>query len=254
MNYMKIKKSAALFLIQASHLSATSTSNLLTTQDKKVNIINHNLNSILLLKNRRNARYNTTTHKNDISRTTELSSQINNLSKEIKSQIKTDRSIINYTSPSNNTPILINATHYGNKDIIKFLLEQGANIDATDKNGNSSLMRAVQKLQYGIIKLLLEHGANPTIKNINGETAIDIANKKLTKLNNEYSSDEDTKIIAKNPDIKATKETIRLLKDARRNLYIKRASWFLVAVLLVTLTGWGNPSLHLRTKNRCPGA
>ncbi len=41
------------------------------------------------------------------------------------------------------------------------------------------------------------------------------------------------------PKIKATKETIRLLRDARMYLYIRRASWFLVAVLLVTLTGFG---------------
>ncbi len=91
----------------------------------------------------------------------------------------------------------------------------------------------------GALKELLRCGADITIKNNNKKTALDIAIEKLERyLNNETSSDNSINIFWENPNIKAAKKNIDLLKTARMYLYAKRALWFLVAVLLFALAGF----------------
>jgi ankyrin repeat protein len=56
---------------------------------------------------------------------------------------------------------------YSQFDIAKFLLQNKAEVDIVDKNGNTPLFDAVfnSKGEGNIIKLLLSHGANPDIEN-----------------------------------------------------------------------------------------
>ncbi|KAI9741362.1 MAG: hypothetical protein M1834_003079 [Cirrosporium novae-zelandiae] len=56
---------------------------------------------------------------------------------------------------------------------VQGLLDYGADINATDKHGNTALHRAASKgWSYWILKLLLERGANPNAKNRRQQTAL----------------------------------------------------------------------------------
>ncbi|WP_339320131.1 ankyrin repeat domain-containing protein [Paenibacillus sp. FSL R10-2734] len=59
---------------------------------------------------------------------------------------------------------LLAAAQQGDKDLIIKLLEDGADIDATDSEGRTSAMIAVHSNQLDIFKLLLEKGANINIR------------------------------------------------------------------------------------------
>lgn len=79
-----------------------------------------------------------------------------------------------------NTP-LNRAARYGYMDIIRCLLEKGADVDTRNSLGNTPLITLVSS--YGesrdsIIRMLLEKGANPDIKNNAGKTALNIAAEK----------------------------------------------------------------------------
>ena len=62
-------------------------------------------------------------------------------------------------------------------EMVKKLIDKGANIEMFDSYGNNVLARAVltSKGRGDIIKFLLEKGANPNIPNYKGYTAIDMA-------------------------------------------------------------------------------
>ena len=62
-------------------------------------------------------------------------------------------------------------------DMVRRLIDKGANIEMFDSYGNNVLARAVltSKGRKEIIKFLLEKGANPNIPNYKGYTAIDMA-------------------------------------------------------------------------------
>jgi len=64
---------------------------------------------------------------------------------------------------------------------IKFLIEQGANVNLTDERGNTALHYVASrfivdiKLQITISQILVENGIDINIKNSKGETALDLA-------------------------------------------------------------------------------
>jgi len=63
-----------------------------------------------------------------------------------------------------------------NPAIIKMLLKAGADVNARDKGGDTSLMRAARyNRNPAIIETLIESGANVKAKNKEGKTAIDYA-------------------------------------------------------------------------------
>ena len=64
-----------------------------------------------------------------------------------------------------------------NKNITKFLIENGANLNISDNNLNMSLHLAVMNNDCEIIKMLLKYKANPLLVNKNNETVLDIAIK-----------------------------------------------------------------------------
>ena len=55
------------------------------------------------------------------------------------------------------------------------LLEEGAYIDAASPNGTTPLMMAVRYGQGDVARLLVEEGADATLKNELGLTALDFA-------------------------------------------------------------------------------
>ncbi len=170
-----------------------------------------------------------------------LKKKIDTYKETIISLINSDKNIVKYTSPGFKETILMNAAAGGHESTCEALLKsRGTDINTQDIDGKTALMHAVRKNQHGAIELLLNRGSDITIKNNNKKTALDIAIEKLERyLNNEPSVDENINLFEKSPNIKATEKTIELLKTARMYLYIRVASWFLAAVLLVTLTGVG---------------
>ena len=75
----------------------------------------------------------------------------------------------------------------GYLDIVKILIEYGANINKAAEFGTTPLQIACTWEQYDIVKYLLEHGADPTLINDDGITCLEAArhhggNRKLEKL------------------------------------------------------------------------
>lgn len=60
-------------------------------------------------------------------------------------------------------------------EVVKYLIENGADINAKDSNGDNLLMIALEYRELDIVKYLLEKGANVNIKNNEGKTVLDLA-------------------------------------------------------------------------------
>ncbi|KAF2115162.1 hypothetical protein BDV96DRAFT_62639 [Lophiotrema nucula] len=71
------------------------------------------------------------------------------------------------------TPPLVYASCFGHEEVVKVLLDSGANVDIQDKNRWSPLMWAMTNRHKGIVKVLLDHGASPDVKSSSGRTAFD---------------------------------------------------------------------------------
>lgn len=59
----------------------------------------------------------------------------------------------------------------GFEDIVRLLLEQGANIESKDSDGCTALPHAAKMGHQDMVRLLLEQGANIESKDIDGSTA-----------------------------------------------------------------------------------
>lgn len=68
--------------------------------------------------------------------------------------------------------VYFRASQFGRIDIVKFLKENGANIEARDKNSFSPLMLGVQKYQMDIIDYLIDHGADLNVTDKNNSTVL----------------------------------------------------------------------------------
>jgi serine/threonine-protein phosphatase 6 regulatory ankyrin repeat subunit B len=60
-------------------------------------------------------------------------------------------------------------------DVVRALLKQGANVDATDYGGWTALMWASQEGHAEVIQVLLSSGANVKIRGDDGKTAMLVA-------------------------------------------------------------------------------
>lgn len=64
------------------------------------------------------------------------------------------------------------AVDYEESELVRALLEAGADINAVDEEGWSALMIAADTNSKRMVNLLLEYGADRTIANMNGETPL----------------------------------------------------------------------------------
>jgi len=90
------------------------------------------------------------------------------------------------------TPLGLAAVSAYGIDIVKVLLENGADANTKNDAGVSVLINASLNGRLEVVKLLLENGADPTYKDNNGKTAVTVAreegHKDVVKLLNQYGS------------------------------------------------------------------
>lgn len=96
------------------------------------------------------------------------------------------------------------AAGLGNLKLVKLLLSRGAEINDVDTQGYTAVHRAVSEGHSNVVRFLLEHGADPNIKdNIDNYTCLDHAIK-WTK------SDPIIRILEAKYSFRATKENENL--------------------------------------------
>ena len=97
-------------------------------------------------------------------------------------------------------PLLNIASLLGETAIIKQLLDQGTDIQATDSNGNSAMHRAASKGHRETVKLLIKRGGNIDAVNHRNESPLYLAaaSGQLKTVNLLVKRGADTSIIAKN--------------------------------------------------------
>lgn len=74
---------------------------------------------------------------------------------------------------TNNSLPLYKAATNGNTDMVEFLIENGADVNATDDDGSTALSSAVMGGYEETVRCLLEHKANVNIKDKSGITPLD---------------------------------------------------------------------------------
>ncbi len=74
------------------------------------------------------------------------------------------------------TPIIYAATG-GRDDIVRYLLSEGANVNAQSPNGMSALMMAVREAHPSTVELLLANRADINHRNEKGASALDVAKR-----------------------------------------------------------------------------
>lgn len=72
------------------------------------------------------------------------------------------------------TPLIYAATG-GHAALVRYFLDQGANIDATSPNGTTALMMAIREHHPDVAELLLNRGADASRRNDAGMTALSYA-------------------------------------------------------------------------------
>lgn len=78
-------------------------------------------------------------------------------------------------SLENGKSILMYAVWEGREEIVKYLIDLGADVNAKDKEGKTALMLAVWRERLNIVKLLVVNKADKKAKNNEGLEAADIA-------------------------------------------------------------------------------
>jgi ankyrin repeat protein len=74
------------------------------------------------------------------------------------------------------TPLIYAATG-GHDEMVRYLLAEGANINAVSPNGTTALMMAVREEKFSTAELLIARGANVNVSNEQGATALSWAER-----------------------------------------------------------------------------
>lgn len=92
----------------------------------------------------------------------------------VEQSLKIDPSVINQKDERGFTPLIM-ATYVGQTEIVKLLIQNGADINQKGAQGNTALMGVCFKGSQEMARLLIDAGADIQIKNDMGMTAIDFA-------------------------------------------------------------------------------
>jgi uncharacterized protein len=76
-------------------------------------------------------------------------------------------------------PLLVVAASTGQPTIVKMLLDKGADVNATDPDGETALMSAVTSGNLEVVTMLIDKGANVQAKDKKGVTALKMLDRYL---------------------------------------------------------------------------
>ena len=85
---------------------------------------------------------------------------------------------VNITDANGNTPLIFIIHKTGDLQITRRLLEKGAVVNAQNRTGETALMYAAWRGHSDIVQLLLENHADAALKNRQGDTALTLAESK----------------------------------------------------------------------------
>ncbi len=94
---------------------------------------------------------------------------------KVVKQAVADGTDVNARNPQFGEPILSTAALMEHTEIMTFLLEKGADINARNRDGNTALHAAAFLGRAEAVELLLEHGVDVNVRNNAGGSAIDSA-------------------------------------------------------------------------------
>ena len=69
----------------------------------------------------------------------------------------------------------------GHLEVTKYLVEAGANVEATDECGYTSFLAASECGHFDLVKYLFEIGANTIVSNRHGNTPLYSASRRVAK-------------------------------------------------------------------------
>ncbi|KAJ7759534.1 ankyrin repeat-containing domain protein [Mycena metata] len=69
------------------------------------------------------------------------------------------------------------ASQNGQLDVVKFLIERGADVNASNKDGYTSLYLASERGHLGVVEFLIEHGADVNARNKDGYTSLHLVSR-----------------------------------------------------------------------------
>nr|MBX2886412.1 ankyrin repeat domain-containing protein [Granulosicoccus sp.] len=84
---------------------------------------------------------------------------------------------INAQGSQRETALIIAGFVANRPELMKFLIERGADVNVANINGDTALIDAAYFGRNENLELLLENGAKPEMKNKQGLTAMDVAKK-----------------------------------------------------------------------------
>jgi ankyrin repeat protein len=117
------------------------------------------------------------------------------------------------------TPLMVFAMNTDYIDAIELLIDYGADLNIQTKTGYSALMYATAGGKFEMVKFLLENGANPNLKNVGGKLAIEYANdEEIRLLLEQYSGDnKENKITKVSKKLKISHEHVRKVLSKNLN-------------------------------------
>ena len=122
--------------------------------------------------------------------------------------------------PININPLLRLAARGGHTQLVKLLIGKGADVNARNRDGNTSLHWAAEKGHIEVVKLLLEKGANVNVQDIHGRTPLywaaqygytEIVKLLLEKEADVNAKDNDGKTPLHSAALKGHSEVVKLL-------------------------------------------
>lgn len=83
---------------------------------------------------------------------------------------------VNHGAINGTAPLMLAATN-GHLDVVKFLVDKGADVNAKDHKGGTPLMAAAREGHLDMVKFLVEKGADVNARGNDGETPLTLATK-----------------------------------------------------------------------------